>query len=284
MFKHFIQFPHPGREARPEQTSWASCSDPHVRKFLQVFGTYRCLVEGPDKSGGIGFWGEWEAGSVCTPTSGGGDKGLPTYVHRPRIPDPMRRPRRPQNTDPFVLGSRFLYTFCRQNRSKVLKSLESGSVIVFGSKVDGSFVCDTVFVVAESFRHSSRSWRATLVDQVPKAFLDATIIPMYTGMRERDLQYTLYVGATPSHAVDGMFSFVPCLPIKNNRGGFARPSLNGLRGINSKNAQGIKLNRDISSSAINNCWRAVVARVLEVGCCLGVGANLSDATKGPGVC
>jgi predicted nucleotidyltransferase len=61
-----------------------------------------------------------------------------------------------RNTDPFVFGGKFMYTLCQQYKKEKhtstltptkLHSLEKGSVILFGSRLNHDFVLDTVFVV-----------------------------------------------------------------------------------------------------------------------------------------
>lgn len=271
----FIQFPHPGGEGGPDRSGWAKAGEAHVRKFMRAAGRFRRSAEGPDEVGEIGFWAEWEADSVCVQTPDGLGGGYPAFVHRPLPPDRERQPRLPQNTDPFVFAGAFLYTFCRQDRYRALKSLDRGSVIVFGSKLHGAFVCDTVFVVAKAIQHTGRTWRERLADFVPAVFLETTIGPMYAAMTRRDHPYTLYFGATPETAVDGTFSFFPCLPIAEGANGFGRPALRDLRGINPRNAQGVAFNKGIPHQEFPTCWRAVVERVHDAGCYLGIEAALS---------
>ena len=74
--RHFVQFPHPGAEARRDRTRWASAQDPHVRKFVRALGRYRRDVTERDAVGEIGFWAEWEAESLCESIPGGGKHGL----------------------------------------------------------------------------------------------------------------------------------------------------------------------------------------------------------------
>ena len=40
-----------------------------------------------------------------------------------------------QNTDPFVFSSPFIYCWCKQGHFKVLRQLERGSIILFGSTI-----------------------------------------------------------------------------------------------------------------------------------------------------
>jgi len=52
-----------------------------------------------------------------------------------------------QNTDPFVFGGEFRYSWCLQPSRRSLRDLDMGSVILFGSRVNWKFVLDTVFVL-----------------------------------------------------------------------------------------------------------------------------------------
>jgi hypothetical protein len=66
--------------------------------------------------------------------------------------------------DPFVLGDRFLYTRCKQfkgDRPTFLRDLATASLILFGSRVGGEFVLDTVLVVADGTLYDSGDWRGT---------------------------------------------------------------------------------------------------------------------------
>jgi hypothetical protein len=150
----FVQFPHPGAEHGPDPDDrtvkrWETDRTEHARKFMVSPGAWRDDPEAPIKQGEIVFWGEWEAASTVSavpdPLRGG-----PHWLHRPFYEGLADAPSNGirQNTDPFVFGERFLYTYCRQPRNRKLRMLSDGSLILFGSKSKGRFVLDTAFVVA----------------------------------------------------------------------------------------------------------------------------------------
>ena len=79
-------------------------------------------------------------------------RGYPRFLHEPYWTAPPDLPNL-QNTDPYVFGERFRYSNCRQNTKKgplPTQRLATGSVIPFGSGLDGEFVLDTAMVVADA--------------------------------------------------------------------------------------------------------------------------------------
>lgn len=234
-------------------------------------GSYRTALESPELDGEIVFWGEWEAASRF-------DHG----VHRPLYPIPSQRPRGvPQNTDPFVFGDRFLYTFCRQTpRARRVHALARGSVIVFGSVLRRRFVCDTVLVVAEALPHSRGDWRTVLEKRVSEAFLLATLEPMYAWRPSEDRTFTLYLRATPQSPVDGMFSFVPCQPAESGR--FERPPADAVPGLSAANKRAISYNDGISPAEVAGRWRQLAESVLAHDLALGTHIELPRSADGNG--
>ena len=164
----FVQFPHPGREARLGRKGgggWSTLAATHARKFMQARGEW-IEAGGCLRSGDLWAWGEWEAQSQL--------------VRRLRRPDTLTHPEclwRPcytipyggweglHNTDPFIFGERILYSNCKQASSPCLRSLDRGSVIAFGSRKAGQWVLDTVLVVADFVDYSTASARSDLEGQ-----------------------------------------------------------------------------------------------------------------------
>ncbi len=222
-----VRFPHPGDERGPDpgggRTRWDSGLSPHRRSFMRAPGTWCDEPGGEIHRGEMTFWGEWEAGSEVSPIPVRVPEG-PAWLHRPLFEGPGSAPEGvvPQNTDPFVFGDRFLYTFCRQPRNPGLRRLARGSVILFGSGCSGGFVLDTVLVVADSVDHAREDYLERAVPRTSEVFRAVTLDPMYGWEKTRGGR--LYFGATPAEPVGGMFSFVPCLP-GSPPGGFARPPL-----------------------------------------------------------
>jgi hypothetical protein len=277
--RYFVQFPHPGPEGGPARSAWSRGNSPHVRKFVVTSGSYRTGRDAPDRHSEIVFWTEWEAASKCEllEYQGARPSGGPKVVHRPLPPHREQRPRGiPQNTDPFVFGDRFLYTFCAQPRTSArrLHELARGSVLVFGSVLDGEFVLDTLFVVANAVTHSVDTWESVSQGRVPDAFRLTTLEPMYAWPASRGRTFTLYTGATPNDPIDGMYSFVPCTPATDGVRGFARPELKNVPGISPRNARAVKFNRDLDESVVPDLWARVVDCVLHAELALATRAEL----------
>jgi hypothetical protein len=222
-FLGLIQFPHPGSEhnaARFENGVFPWNAGDHHRKFLEANGRWR-EEDGSVGAGDLRFWGEYEPPSSVRrigPRSG----SLPQWVHEPLYPPAADGPR--QNTDPLVLGG-FHYSNCKQHRRRdhhspsVMQRLERGSVVLFGSKLDNVFVLDTVFVVARRQEYG----REDVGDlAVPEHVKDMALRPLYSDP-ERELRFVLYEGATVDQPVDGLWSFVPALPVVQPSDRLARP-------------------------------------------------------------
>lgn len=280
----FVQFMHPGPEPVPRTggaIDW-NCGDDHWRKFVEVKG--RChrkgqrLFEGP-----LRFWTEWEAES-------GTEEVHPRVKNGPRLIQRIfyRKPRSYrslQNTDPFVFGG-FYYMGCKQNkggRPTQLRYLEQGSVILFGSHRDGTFVLDTVFVVDSCEEHNARNFRR-LRGRLSTTYFDVTFRPWYGKFGPSACaqdRCRLYFGATIERPVGGMFSFFPCMPADASPRGFARPVIkipeivtNGLR-------QGQRLNKGLDRNEVREYWNQIRQKVESKGLWLGVHARVPNRKSMP---
>jgi hypothetical protein len=265
--RRFVQFPHPGPEGGPERVAWVRGNADHVRKLMVSTGDYRTTVDGSELHGEIAFWCEWEAESRYVRANG-------YSAHRPLPPSRDQWPRGvPQNTDPFVFGDHFLYTFCRQiPRAKQLHVLAPGSVIVFGSVLHHRFVCDTVLVVADSVIHTRSDWPSVVEGLVPEQFVVTTLEPMYAWPFTANRRYTLYIGATSASPIDGMFSFVPCQP--SVKGRFERPAVDDVPGLSPRNARAVSFNRSIPPAEVSDRWRQLAESVIARGLALGTRIEL----------
>ena len=283
----FVQFLHPGLEHGPNDPEGASRAwnrGQHRRKFLRCPGRY--LDGDAPSTAELVFWGEWEAQSRIVAHLVPRSREFPRYVHEPFLdwpPDPVPQGSMPpQNTDPFVFGSEFLYTCCQQYKNghpTQLANLLAGSVILFGSHLDGAFVLDTAFVVASSQVHSSKG--PALTNRViSDTYRLATIDRIY---REDDYLWRLYRGATTEHRINGMFSFFPCQIARKEPLGFTRPRITLRDVINPRHKQGFKVLREEEAgpSGFAGLWRTVVEQVLAAGCELGVEAALPPTTIRP---
>lgn len=232
-----VQFLHPGGEHSPDRSGWKDWNrGPHRRKFMACEG--RHIDNGAVQDRLISFWGEWEPPSVVEriypPVKGG-----PRWLHRPVFDlvsctdDGLPF----QNTDPFVFGPHFHYSICHQLRR--IKSADSGSiksfyrptvlnggigrgsVILFGSHIQGQFVLDTVFVVAAAIPYNPRRPSQKIlrhIDPIYKACVHDCLSIM-------DVTLTLYCGATYDNPVESMYSYIPCKPVSQSNviAGWKRP-------------------------------------------------------------
>ncbi len=253
----------------------------HRRKFLRAPG--RLLdQEGDLRRTEVVFWGEYEAASRVTrrwPAAG----ALPTILHEPLVTSPPESPKR-QNTDPWVFGSRFLYSNCKQltpyGGPSALQSLPRGSVILFGSQIAGLFCLDTLFVVAEAIPYTVRD-----VEELPvgELFRVCTIESLAAYERHsidlRSVGFTLYLGATYDDPVRGMFSFTPAVPASGDGPRFERPPYHDIRFVNPQSRQspsGAKVRRPISE--VGEAWDAAVQSCHNHGLHLAVQVD-SPATE-----
>ena len=233
----FVQFIHPGRENQPPKRSktdfipWNHGN--HRRKFLCARGEY--VDKGRLVDEELTFWGEWEPPSRITRIANPKEDGCsPHVIHYPilDLTEPVKdnKNRYRQNTDPFVFREQFLYRCCQQTRKTgptKLSRLLPGSIVLFGSRVNGHFVVDTVFGVGS---YSDYCDKVGGMNFDPKLKDYAEIVGVGSGMNEPgwkpgNAQMRLYYGASPSKPYEGMYSFVPSKPLKGNERGFARPTL-----------------------------------------------------------
>ena len=235
---------------------------------MRLPGAWRDDTLGPTRQGEIVFWGEWEAASAVELVTERVVDGLTGSIDRSTTAygDALGGGIR-QNTDPFVFGDCFLYTYCRQPRNQNLRRLAPGSLILFGSTYKRRFVLDTCFVVGERVPHARHDYSETAVPRVPRVFRETTLDPMYQQM---GTSCSLYLGATAEQpAANGMFSFVPRLPAAESRT-FARPPIELEWPL-------IKIGRTMQAGTIpyddpeqlRELWERVVAQVLG-SCALGV--------------
>jgi len=273
-----VQFPHPGTEHKPPEDQdimqWNTKS--HRRKFLKAPG--RLLGHDGDLiQTDVVFWGEYEAASRVIqrwPVSG----GRPTALHEPLLTVPPDSPKR-QNTDPWVFGSRFLYSNCKQltpsGGPSALQSLPRGSVILFGSQIHRRFCLDTVFVVAKAIPYRARNAAELPVNE---AFRTCTIESLaayeHPTIDVPNARFTLYLGATCGDPVDGMFSFTPARSADDGRLRFARPPYNDARFVNPRSKQspsGAKAVmpmpevRQAWDAAVGACRRRNISLAIQIG-------------------
>jgi hypothetical protein len=150
-----------------------------------------------------------------------------------------------QNTDPWIFGPVMRYSNCHQARNRLLRSLDPGDVIFFGSvkqgNQDGSrstawnFFLDTVFVVRSGQPYDPSSPGGLPVDQV---FIDHVLACLCAGGPCRG--YTLYDGVMLGNdETRDIFSYAPCRLTAGDCASarFARPRIDHLVGGSFRNPQ-----------------------------------------------
>lgn len=248
-----VVFYHPGREYPvngapefPDTKVMPWNSKPyHRRKFLQAEGGYVAPDGQGVESSLLRFWGEWEPTSDMSRLVGkspmclhfpflekdalskyssemgaapqcGGDSA-------PKCNGKAKDSNGLQNTDPFVFADHFFYGGCQQNSKQGnptnMQSLEKGSIILFGSRLKGKFVLDTVFVVEDKHEYHPSSMATDLKGFAPDVY------PYIMQMGGHD-KWTCYKGVSFQEPFHQMYSFVPCRQCDGSEEkGFDRPVL-----------------------------------------------------------
>lgn len=259
-----IQFPHPGTEHNPGKNVWMPWNvGAHHRKFLITEGTY---TDGAaTRRGELVFWGEWEPPSEIVEHYGPCHPGLPRNLHRPQLQIPPGEAWR-QNTDPLVLGQQFLYSNCRQMRNKKLRRIPTGSIVLFGSRVNHDFVLDTCFVVRSDTDYTaSNRDLGTDGPYVRHVVTD----PVFSDPRNGDATFRLYRAAMKRDDRRTLFSFVPCRLANEENSRFARPVIDLPNLINPNLAMAARC-VPLAPCDIERVWRSVSEQVLAQDLLLGV--------------
>ena len=263
-----VQFPHPGAERILRDGSWMPWNTGrHGRKFLRSAGRSVDPQGRARDVASLFFWGEWEAPSRIV-SRWRREGQLPRALHVPVWERPPTLNYR-LNTDPWVFGETFRYSNCKQLTSyknpSALQALTPGSVILFGSTLDGEFVLDTVFVVKEAECYVPRH-----PPETDEAFRVCTIESLTTD-DSGEYRFTLYRGATFDKPIGGMYSYVPCRDAARPDARFARPAVFLPGDINPASTQspsGAKRPRTIEQAFQQ--WDSVREQVVGAKCELGV--------------
>ena len=284
----FVQFLHPGGERIPKpkrgnHIPWST--EAPRRKFLKHPGQY--IENNSIKDSDLLFWGEWEAQSDIIQHFNPTDSSYPKYLCQPYYSIPQN-PNNLQNTDPFVFGDRFHYVCCQQGKIS-LRTLNRGSVILFGSCLERQFVLDTVFVVdsyhdIKSFAEAKKLVSTTYQDVTLSRIFNTSCNTSCNQKSENNcnqaISNRLYFGATYNKPVDGMFSFFPCKPYKQDKditNGFARPIVKIEDVITDNHTQGIKYehpNYPKNIQTNQKLWQEVRKQVEDANLNLGIYTDL----------
>jgi hypothetical protein len=282
----FVQFLHPGGEHGPDDDGvhkeWNTKNHRHKRKFLKQAGKY--IIDAKVEKGEMCFWGEWEPESIVHKIGDPIHRG-PRFIHKPYYFVPKSYYRL-QNTDPFVFGEQFHYTWCQQRTKKgatQLRHLSEGSVILFGSCETNAFVLDTVFVVRHWKDHTRTTHPKDLAGAISQQYKEVSILPGYAGSRVegtsctpagREKEWRLHSGASYDNPVQGMYSFFPCRPYEVTPKGFARPRIHLPGKIRGNLYQSKKYSEPLSPENMKLDWEEVVRQVKAEGLGLGVYAEM----------
>lgn len=279
-----IQFVHPGfeysspkfigpKKQRSGVMPWKEGLSAHDRKFMWTQGsaldprTNEDFTEVP-----LTLWGEWEGPSIYWKIDSPG-KPLASIIHAPFRPANVPTTS-VQNTDPMVFGDSFIYSNCRQPRHPVLRSLPSGSIILFGrlAREDGrhSFSLDTCFVADRvqqlpTIPFDPTAYGTDLVD-------DAALCALHSEGFHSD------VGVHTGRARSGgpIFSFFPAKLAEEAPALFPRPELRpvgALEGVISPGTQATNMTHGVTASDRDAIWHEVVNQIVEQGCVLGYNAS-----------
>lgn len=282
-----VQFVHPGfeyrraehvgdRRVRSGVMEWKAGRSSHDRKFMLSRGSLFDPVSDRDHpETSLAFWGEWEGPSVFWKLDGRSRPSLPSVIQAPFRP--TERPSSPvQNTDPLVFGEAFIYSNCLQGAYRSLRTLTSGSIVLFGrhSRTAGrpAFGLDTCLVVDRVESLLPVPLEAS--DYGSSLLVDAVLAPLHSEGAEDVL--TVYFGRT-RRAGATAYSFFPARRVAGPIEPFVRPSLEptgALAGVISPpNMQGIKTTRGLTSLERDAIWTAVAEQVTDQGCHLGYRAE-----------
>ena len=159
------------------------------------------------------------------------------------------------------------YAICRQDARPVLRALDDGDVIFFGSVRKGEagfgFMLDTVFVVAERFPYGMSRRGCDIADE---AAIDGFYLETSLMRGSASVEFgrrVLYNGRMLDRISTAPFSFVPCTPSHAPQmTGFARPFINQLFGVHFPNSQNAMMELTVGA---DEAWRRVVGSIRSIG-------------------
>lgn len=243
----------------------------HKRKFMKHQGWYLensgNTIDTQPKKGDLYFWGEWEPQSRFELTGNpySNANPLPHAIHYPVF---STRGIGRHNTDPFIFGNHFYYTNCKQGTYPMLRSLNNGSIIIYGSEINKSdFVVDTIFVVGSSETVADYHTHRT---QYPSLLRQATI-DLHNGLQQYFRFYKGRMYNFNNHYSENKFytfCFIPC-KIDCEATGFKRPVID-WRKFNFKQPGAGTVTKRVEYSSENDLWLDLVAEIIKQGFSLGI--------------
>ena len=300
-----VQFPHGGVEFPCNDDNWLDRekgmtkwnAGPHCRRLVKHQGMY-VDKKGSSGSSELAFWTEWEANTLVSelPLLNRTDRTVARWVHTVVWPDPdyakpewtcchsKQNQLRAQcsstllnggtNTDPCVFGTTFKYCLCRQEKaSHILKHLDEGALIVFGSTIDGVFYLDTVFVVNKRQEYETTPGSLDGLD-VSAEYRNLTM------NRFVGFEGAFYRGATISEKVMDMYSFTPAMLLPGKDQSFRRRCALNVDEINKLNCERQMFNPSNTQSVkftqvanrpglVKDVWEKIRQQVLDQDFVLG---------------
>lgn len=176
-----------------------------------------------------------------------------------------------------MFGDCFRYSNCKQQSQTALRKLAPASLILFGSTLNGNFVVDTVFVVADSQR-----FRPAHPPQCDDAFRVCTIQSLLTDGGCSGDEFIFYKRATHGAPVYGMYSFAPCRREDSAKLRFSRPKISlpvcYLNPASTQSPRGANEPRSVAE--ICGLWERVRQQVLDADCLLGISFSTPSLDNG----
>ncbi len=298
-----VQFFHPGGETpkefiKPESFSTISMewtwskkwkTGVHSRNFIKSPGEY-VDASGQKSSDDLVFWGEWEA-EACGVKVFGKDadpqrliEPIKCKLPADKLPGNCGDKDCSQNTDPFVFGECFRYSYCKQHAYHVLKELDENSIILFGAYKNHKFLLDTVFVVGKNRKDYCD--RNDLV-RIPDYEDYCNYLVDLTNIDPND-KCVYYEGKTFSE--NEMYSFSPAKVYSESTGSaFSRIELDAEllmsffkdTSFSDGQTQGVNFQKgtDFPKEVVRQGWERLKDFVLAQGCVLGVKFDIPVRTK-----
>lgn len=306
-----IQFLHSEKEHKPDRASNYTHIDwnygAHFRKFIQANGKYikDYKLNTEQITAKQMLWCEWEPQSYAKKINKL-SRDYPQYLYEPYfdLSAPLSKLIRKrngdeyfvnrQNTDPFIFGDNFKYFVCRQGRTtgySRLTNLQPGDVILYGShrrewineeKTQKRmwFILDTVFVVSDipaQIIYTPQNFVHNIKGNVSDEYYNISFISAFSSELHSQIAtpvsngFKLYYGATYSKPYNGMFSFVPSLPIEEDTtAGFERPKIAIPNVINGGLNTNFRISAEDNEIRTKLYWEETAKQVLNQGLFLGI--------------
>ncbi|GAB6278142.1 MAG: hypothetical protein STSR0006_01370 [Lentimicrobium sp.] len=187
---------------------WNDNPNQHYRKYIRNKGIYiESIIDSNPKNDDLMFWGEWEGYSKFQPLK----RTNPNGIHEPFHSIIGRGC---QNTDPYVFGDFFKYAICLQ--TGVMRNLDPGSLILFGTTTKVGFLLDTVFVVKSKeiaknvFLNNAANYNQVYREETIEQLGETYLGPNYSRNNCIYHSHTWWNKQNNEYKEFDYFSYVPC--------------------------------------------------------------------------